>query len=135
MSDKRSKPTTSQPTQEITTGTEIKVETMSIEGKKLRQVFSIKEVINTPNSYYKVFDPQSRWIIMLVNFNNRTLKVRIVNNVRGRIITVLNINYNRLYDIKKVISRLEDIFSIVEIRDMLKKFEEAPEEEEELFKL
>jgi len=123
MSDKRSKPK------------DTETETMSLGGKKLKQVFSIKEVINTPNSYYKVFDPTSRWIIMLVNFDGRTLKVRIVNNVRGRIITILNINYNRLYDIKKVINRLEDIFNIVEIRDMLKKFEEAPEEEEELFRL
>ncbi len=135
MNDKRSKPTISQPIQSQEQETEVEVRSISLEGKKLRQVFSIKEVLTNPDSYYKVFDARSRWIIMVVNFGGRVLKLRVINNVKGRVVVILNINYNRIQDLKRVLKQLEDVFSIVEVRELLKRFEEEQFEEESIFRL
>jgi hypothetical protein len=71
--------------------------------RKLRLVNTVKEVVETPNSYL-VAKPRSwRIIITITNFNGERLKVRINQPVGGRFITIANIGYDRLQDLINVL--------------------------------
>jgi hypothetical protein len=76
-----------------------KVMTQTQETRKLKQVYTLKDLIETPNSYMVVKPKTTRIIITLTNFNGERLKIRIVQPVTGRFVQVVNVNYDRLQDV------------------------------------
>jgi hypothetical protein len=74
--------------------------------KKLRQVYTLKEVIETPNTYLIAKHKIWRVIITLTNFNGERLKIRITQPINGRFIQILNINYDRLQDVINILTIL-----------------------------
>jgi hypothetical protein len=77
------------------------------QGKKLKQVFTLKDLIETPNSYFVAKPRASRIIITLTNFNGERLKIRITQPVSGRFIQIVNVNYDRLQDVINILSLLK----------------------------
>jgi hypothetical protein len=68
-------------------------------GRKLKQVYTLKDLIETPDSYMVVKPKTLRVIVTLTNFGGERLKVRITQPVGGRFIQVVNVNYDRLADV------------------------------------
>jgi hypothetical protein len=68
-------------------------------GRKLKQVYTLKDLVETPDSYMVVKPKTMRTIITLTNFAGERLKIRITQPVGGRFIQIVNINYDRLQDV------------------------------------
>ena len=75
--------------------------------RKLKQVYTLKELIETANSYMVVKPKTMRIIVTLTNFNDERLKIRVVQPIGGRFIQVINVNYDRLQDIINVLNILK----------------------------
>jgi len=75
--------------------------------RKLKQVFTLKELVETPNSYMVVKPKTVRIIITLTNFNGERLKIRVTQPVSGKFIQLINVNYERLQDIINILNILK----------------------------
>jgi hypothetical protein len=74
-------------------------EIRTAEARKLKQVKTVKEVVETANSYLVAKPRNWRVVLTITNFNDERLKIRINQPVGGRFITVVNVNYDRLQDL------------------------------------
>ena len=95
-------------------------------GRKLKQVYTLKELVETANSYMVVKPKTMRIIVTLTNFNDERLKIRVTQPVSGRFIQVVNVNYDRLQD---VINMLQIIKQKLDENGANKKFIKPQAEE------
>jgi len=76
-------------------------------GRKLKQVYTLKELVETANSYMVVKPKTMRVVITLTNFGGERLKIRITQPVGGRFIQLVNVNYDRLQDVISILHILK----------------------------
>ncbi len=83
--------------------------------RKMAKVSTLEQCVKTAGSYWiKQFD-NPRWNLMISNFGN-TLKVRITTIVPGRgIVTLVNLNANRLDRALEILGKLKEKLNALEI--------------------
>jgi len=94
--------------------------------RKLKPALSLKEVIETPDSYLVAKPRTWRVVLTVTNFRGERLKIRITQPVGGRFIQILNVNYERLQDLINILLVLKQKLDELGAKD---KFARPPHEE------